>query len=304
MIHRPTVFVLGAGASMAYGFPSGSELGTEIAEALDSQTSVLYKRLFDNGIDREQLNAFPRLFRESSRDSVDGFLQSRTEFRDMGKMAMVLTVGVREIEKNLFPKEDDWLKYLLGRMTGGIPHEFASNQLRIITFNFDRSFERRLFLAVQANYNLGAKDARDLCKCVPILHMHGDLGPPSWEDDQAPLARPYEPFPDMAAGRLAEYVKRIRIVHDEIEESTIKQAQTWLQEAEQVCFLGFGYLQQNLDRLKARALGATGKPLVAGTFFGLMSGEVSSIRSEFANRIQEFDCDALTFLRKSSFIHQ
>jgi len=176
MIKDKTVFVLGAGASMPYGFPSGAELSRDIATQLANGQSELFRRLQMNGANLDHMREFPRLFRESGRESIDSFLQSRTEFRQVGKMAIFHVLANRESENDLFPQDHDWMRYLLARMSGANPDEFRRNQLRVITFNFDRSFERRLFLAVRANYNLGDAEAFELCSStVPVHHMHGDL---------------------------------------------------------------------------------------------------------------------------------
>jgi len=108
----------------------------------------------------------------------------------------------------------------------------------------------------------------------------------------------------IASKEVGSFARRLAIIHDEIEPSVIATAREWLQDASQVCFIGFGYHPVNLERLRAQALGATGKPLLAGTFLNLERGEIDAIRQAFANRIAEHGYDALNFLRKTSIIHQ
>ena len=52
---------------------------------------------------------------------------------------------------------------------GNSREQFLCNNLKVITFNFDRSFERRLFLAVQTNYP--GEDVPTLVAKIPILHV-------------------------------------------------------------------------------------------------------------------------------------
>jgi hypothetical protein len=46
----------------------------------------------------------------------------------------------------------------------------------VITFNFDRSFEYRLFRMLRGSYGLDDNQAGKLCAVVPVLHIHGSLG--------------------------------------------------------------------------------------------------------------------------------
>ena len=55
--------------------------------------------------------------------------------------------------------------------------KFKKNNLRIITFNYDRSLEEFLLRAIQAKFGLPEWEAFDLFKeAVSIEHVYGDLG--------------------------------------------------------------------------------------------------------------------------------
>ena len=66
MIEKPTVLVLGAGASMPYGYPSGAEL----------RQRLISEDLFQDAIDsrelsREDVVSFCETFRHSGMPSID-----------------------------------------------------------------------------------------------------------------------------------------------------------------------------------------------------------------------------------------
>ena len=63
----------------------------------------------------------------------------------------------------------NWYTYLFDYMRTAEPEDFRHNQLKIITFNFDRSFERRLFLMLRGTYGLDDLEAGKLCAAVPVL---------------------------------------------------------------------------------------------------------------------------------------
>ncbi len=86
MIKRDTVFVLGAGASQAYGFPSGAGLVDRICEQLQDPAGDNARILMKSGnFSIEDLKTFRRRLRQSRLNSIDAFLQRRTEYADLGK---------------------------------------------------------------------------------------------------------------------------------------------------------------------------------------------------------------------------
>jgi len=60
MITHPTVLVLGAGASVPYGFPSGRTMLQDIHRNLDPQSPYWIPILLDLGITNEEIEEFRR----------------------------------------------------------------------------------------------------------------------------------------------------------------------------------------------------------------------------------------------------
>ena len=86
MIVRPTVFILGAGASAPYGFPLGSGLIEKILHSLQSpEMRPLLLRQLD--FSHDQISTFGQELRDSPLNSIDAFLDNREEFREIGKTA-------------------------------------------------------------------------------------------------------------------------------------------------------------------------------------------------------------------------
>jgi hypothetical protein len=316
MIPKDTVFVLGAGASMPYGFPSGTELGQQICNLIDPpENGPLATKLRSCGLESKLVDDFPEAFRRSARESVDQFLETGRghAFLDVAKVAMALVLGEREKEKSLTdaPQDKDWMKYLFNRMLGKDERLFRQNRLKVITFNFDRSFERRLFLAVRNTYTLNDHEAGALCReALPVLHFHGDLGHPSWvptpQEDLFGVSREYEPLGAQTFDvSLLNFAQRIKIIHEEIPQETVDIARSWLQSAQRVCFIGFGYHPMNLQRLNVDAFcNRSSGPTIAGTCLGFEEGELDPVNSTFRHKIKTLNCDAYSFLRKTSFIQE
>lgn len=96
MIWCKTVFVLGAGASYPYGFPTGEGLVNDIV-ALASEEQTRDDFLYNDCVDRDVLR-FAKDLADSDTPSVDSFLEHRPDFLKIGKLAICLS---------LIPKERD-----------------------------------------------------------------------------------------------------------------------------------------------------------------------------------------------------
>ena len=108
---RPkTVFILGAGASWPYGFPTGLELRRAILRNLANNTPP-FKMLVDAGCNPDNIRAFHRAFRGSQQDSVDAFMtwaaRQRTSFVEIGRMAIAQVLIQRELEDWLLAENDE-----------------------------------------------------------------------------------------------------------------------------------------------------------------------------------------------------
>ena len=304
MITRPTVFVLGAGASHPYGFPLGHGLLNEVVRELSNRESGFHGEVCSVIREVDRVNAFARDLRVCGRSSIDAFLETRQEFLDVGKTAIARVLSEYEADNRLTHDRPDegWYHYLFDRMLTRSPDDFSKNQLSVITFNFERSFERALVLALQANYGVNEERAVALAQAVPVLHVHGQLGP-LWPTE-GEAARPYGPLgtdPIVRRISLQTCAKQIRIVHEEVEGPTLESARQQLREAKVVCFLGFGYHTTNLERLEVRKLGTPDKT-VLGTNYQMPAGEWDKAQKAFPN-ISSIKATVLDFLKGTNIIH-
>jgi hypothetical protein len=180
---------------------------------------------------------------------------------------------------------------------------FKENQLKIITFNFDRSFERRLCLMLSAMYGLNERQAGEYADAVvPVIHVHGLLGTPSWVDATALDRRNYEPLSaDSTVGDIRRVAESIRLIHEPGFHETLDLAKEWLRGAQQICFIGFGYHPTNLDRLGFKNLSRAPNNIeFHGSCLGMEKNEIDSVSRQLNGRIQMGPFDALQFLRKSN----
>lgn len=274
MIEKPTVFVLGAGASSAFGFPMGRVLRDKIVTSLDDQNGVLgalfqyygYER-YENPdqwrwtrVDESPLKSQEEILKEvvafklallnSPLLSIDAFLERRPEFEKTGKIAIASKLIPHEQKPNLMrrPKQKPrWTDVLFSKLDTD-PADFAKNKLSIITFNYDRSLEYFLWYAFMYTYDLNEEDAAHLLETISIVHIHGQLGKPHFLADNG---RDYKT--DVNCDSLRTAVDNMRIIYEQPDESPeLQQAREMIAQAEILCFLGFGYHPENMRRLAIR----------------------------------------------------
>ena len=222
MIEVPTVLVLGAGASIPYGFPSGQVLADLICLSLLSKnrpfpsiprelehslsmTFGMLKQTFDvNELAQFALHL-------SGEESVDAFLEHQTkDFIDIGKAAIAAALLPFEDDGALdqafmvrrlmafFPGErqarvhttgGNWYQ-LLWRAMNAPFERFGENLLKIITFNYDRSLEHYLYSRISKRYP--NKDEGEYMTKMPyIAHIHGRLGYLPWQEVRETQHVPY-----------------------------------------------------------------------------------------------------------------
>lgn len=108
MIKKPTVFVLGAGASIPYGYPSGEALVTEIVSELLSK-DLLFKLCRQLDFKEKEIINFADTLHRSGDKSIDAFLERNSGFIKLGKIAITLKLIEKEDETHLFsPGDDKW----------------------------------------------------------------------------------------------------------------------------------------------------------------------------------------------------
>ena len=281
MISEPTVFVLGAGASCPYGFPSGIGLRADIISSFCDQ----YQHYMESDPNLERYSAqesnkakkFTDTFKKSSTKSIDLFLARNPEFEDIGKMAIALIILKAEynskFRESMKDRSLDWYSYLFDRLTDGLFKKdnysrFSENNVSFITFNYDRSFEHFLYESLIHSFNnIPAKNINEQINQLRIIHVFGQISGLEWQELPSKLEYRHE----VNRINVQELVKNLRIIYEEKENPDLEEAQQLISEAHNIFFLGFGYSKENLgllnipvilkkeQQIRGTALGSTEK---------------------------------------------
>lgn len=266
MITTKTVLVLGAGASEPYKFPLGRELVKRVCDFAGSPGAEewckgmrdhLYNaHSADVGYWNTLLSRIRGLGTElgiARPGSIDEFLERRPDIADAGKLviAKILLDAEQASKHHLYGDrtKGHWYDFLRSRLVSS-PEDFGQNRLRIITFNYERSLEHYLFESLWPYYRIDIEkeEYAGMMNQIGVIHIYGSLGPLPWQS-KAHTVR----YGTKAHEEIWEAGKSIRILHegtgDEVEEN-LSKAREWLEWADRILFLGFGFHPDNVARLR------------------------------------------------------
>jgi len=309
LIDKKTVFVLGAGASCPYGYPSGARLREMIC--LDGGFWRSYENyLRDNRSVHEirerrssEVNHFRQIFKKSNIRSIDLFLANNPKLAPMGKYIIAYEMfraeqqslcgeeakltrellehsrdrfGPRELLSQALFRGGDWYFYLYNRFIGvgkdALP-DFSDGNLSFITFNYDRSLEHFFYEALRNSFTEVSEDniVKSLQK-LKILHVYGQIAPLKWQDSEHGVD--YRPQIDEPL--LSKSADNIKTIFEQKESAELDEARKLLGQADRVVFLGFSYAPENMEVLQLPKI-ISKATYCYGTAFGLETREVQDI---------------------------
>ena len=238
-----TTLILGAGSSVHCGFPLGIRLIADIAGMRNAGNSFALPSRWH----QDEVNDFIVRLSRSAHYSIDAFLETAPESMDIGKYLIAASLKKLEIVDKLFPPhESGWYQYLFNCLVDDSAQSFDHNHLSVVTFNYDRSLEAYLFYAIKARYDFDDAHALNELEKIPIIHVHGSLGP-------FPQVA-YETIED--ADALREVSRSIQVI-SELQDSEdtfcndeFSEAHDAINNSQRVIFLGFGFHEDNVRRLR------------------------------------------------------
>jgi hypothetical protein len=270
MITVPTALILGAGASQPYGYP----LGPALLAGMAGGNFDLLVDLLALHCNEAVIEDFQKGLVESGVGSIDAYLARVDRHDAVGRLALAHQMLHYDSSAKNFAT--NWLGYIwrlaIEDVTG--PEKFKENKLSIVTFNYDTSVERFLIAAIQTTFDLTVSQAIGYASAIPIVHVYGSLP----VQQSAHQFGPTPPSP--AAVRAA--AKGLIILHEGVDDSPeFEKARELLNAARFRAFLGFGYLKENVERLKVDTWLRVGTAPASGTTLGMSSGEVIRMQRMF-----------------------
>ena len=289
-----TVFILGAGASLPYGYPTARGLRNDIInkfrQVLTDCSNYLNKDQFILNDVIEILVPIIKQFEESNTESIDLFL-TRTE--DQSK----ITTGTQLIwlfifwyehnfvnNKTKIEPSNDWYFDFYNRLTEGITSksklgELENSQINFITFNYDRSLENYLFESFKNAFTLGYEQTTELIyKSFNFYHVYGKIINLSWEktDPKTAYGSKSTPF------YLDHCKNNIRMIYNERDKISLEM-QELIKQAKRIFILGFGFADVNLQVLNLKEI-LTQEHIIYASGIGLHPSRIEQIQLSLSKR--------------------
>jgi hypothetical protein len=320
LINKKTVFVLGAGASCPYGYPSGALLRKRICLSQGLwQDYNAYRPPNFSGTEKEaklkEIEQFKDAFNKSRIKSIDLFIANNSKLAPIGKYIIAFEI-FRAERRSLFGEEakfqqeqvlylqnhgrrgpqdllsgpfflgDDWYSYLYNRIIDGangkdaLP-DFSNGNLTFITFNYDRSLEQFLYEALRNSFTEVEEDKIiQSLRKLKILHVYGQTAFLKWQHPSDCVDYKTQ----INESLLERAAKNIRTIFEEKQNEELTAAQHVLEQAENVFFLGFGYAQENLEVLNLpRILSPTVQ--IYGTALYLEANEIDYVQRKIHDSV-------------------
>lgn len=289
MFKKPTVLIIGAGASNELGLPLGSELKAKIratTEHGNAEHVALSKLLHELFSDAPKYiasgNELSKILGPVPFSSIDEALAhiatSNPDAVTVGKLEIVRQILVAERASGAQnvradPAQGSWLPRLyslaIQDTTTENIHE-AFDRVTIINFNYDRVIEAYLEAALQAFNNVDQKRAREIVATVTknTIRPYGCIGPLEWNEGGVAFGAHKD-------GDLPELAKRIKTFSEERPPAElVEKIQIALNEARVIFVLGFGYHAPNMKLLTA----TTSEPRKIFATLYNMGGSVGEIK--------------------------
>ncbi len=276
MFQYQTVLVLGAGASVPYGFPTGDGLIDFIIT--QTQKSFLFY-LFQDDFPISHMRSFKRFGRELKEFdpiSIDSFLTehvSDQELKEVGKSLISYSIIKHQEPTAFFRKyqtnavKDNWYKFLFDTILNNSTADELLNgilKLNIITFNYDLSLEYYLHSRIlkSGKFNSPSDAEAFFQKLLSnIIHVYGSIYP--YREEPSLLIGSN---PDSIYSGISRYAIRanhtlfleaerlatnIRVIGEDRvrDENTKSQIRNLLSQAQSIYFLGFGFHEDNIRLL-------------------------------------------------------
>jgi hypothetical protein len=279
-----TVFVIGAGANVEIGMPSGNELKTKISKMLDFRPKTInrmegdriinstLKKYFlgtDSIIDSTEVRDIEKIAYSISHAmplaiSIDNYLDAHKDNSKItfcGKLAIVRAILDAEAGCSLLSiysadlakmrgdeNINSWYPLLFQKITEGCTIDNLPERfdnISFIIFNYDRCFEFFMHTALMNFYHITNDEADEFVRNLHINHPYGIVGN-VWDEDGS-LAFGKTPNYE----QLIDLVKNIKTFTESKErEANMKNSVQYLVErADRIIFLGFAYHEQNINLL-------------------------------------------------------
>ncbi len=312
---RNYTFIVGAGASFEFGFPTGNELKNRISSRLGFNENHFGDSRFQDTVLNRAVTTLKQSLKKPDLEhvdwiaaadaisrnmglsfSIDNYLETTKDlpgYGELGKLAISSEILNSERNSPLWLGDhpnvnqhadfarfkSNWLSNLfqiLSAQKGFDEFRAALHSFKFVTFNYDRVIERFFHLATKSYFSLDEGETKDaLQDALNVVHVFGSLGDI------------YENVTDFGETQydrcLLDAMRSIKTFTEGIQKpEQVDKAKSWLASSDVIVFLGFGFLPLNMDALRPQK--ALGDKEVYGTAYGMSDDNLNISKNILLHR--------------------
>ena len=260
------VLILGAGASVPYGFPTGNELRHWVCDLWTdaglgdvshdfnfhrnpSRSARTLDVLEMLGVEAHRIRNVGRMLAQSKLPSIDRLVFHRSE--EIGAVSrLLISAMLLDSESNAAlancRTDGDWFVALWTSLTAGRKSlaDVPTHKLTIFSFNYDRSLEALFLSACKATYGVDSSEAAEFVSKISIEHFYGNT---TQIFDLDPSGVPFDCQRTDLHTAVEKAAKEIYLIddHRKRQATAFSNARIAFEQAKVVTFLGYGFDEIN-----------------------------------------------------------
>lgn len=308
------VFVLGAGSSKAYGFPTGEELNDEIQTIVEVALNksenafehfqilgAMLREILSSKQDKEALEQFYFQYTHDTFITIDEFLQGRQgNVLKIGKLLISLVILYHEKEEKLtFRKnKDGWYSLFWRQAKESIMNQNVkwTNEVIFLTYNYDRTLEH--FLVHNGSSTYIGEYFKEL-DCVH--HIYGSVGlyPRRRNQQKTPFGIDFLNKRDEVKNIVKECCENVLhpsefalIENCNVVFSKKRPIKDIIKNSRYIFLMGCGFHHANMNALGMSELKeSSNRPQIFATGFGLKPYQITKIKNKYpVDNLLDVDC--------------
>jgi hypothetical protein len=290
MIENSTVFVLGAGASWHYGYPTGDDLVEHVKLVASKFSNYCRHRLISSQVDE----SMPRYVEQrvysnrGAQAAIEAWIHRPDWISPIGRLMIAAAILECEAAKG-YRTPVSWHRFIVHKLVYGCTKsaDLLRNDVHFITFNYDASLEYHLYSALTSLDIIEPAHARQFLVDERIVHTYGCVHPDIPFDQDfvnVTVARglgeqffqPIDRLREFESRKLfldrclkaAENLKTIDPHDKEEDQELLTRARTWIENANVIYILGYGFDANNNRRIGLPLAANGSNKIVMFTNFG------------------------------------